>query len=40
MDLAAYATANLPRYTSYPTAPHFVPLAAEFEINRMREFGV
>ncbi len=22
-----YATANLPRYTSYPTAPHFAPLA-------------
>ncbi|MBY0337627.1 MAG: oxygen-independent coproporphyrinogen III oxidase [Acetobacteraceae bacterium] len=22
----AYATANLPRYTSYPTAPHFRPL--------------
>ncbi len=29
MDLAAYATANLPRYTSYPTAPHFVPLAPD-----------
>ncbi|WP_207536890.1 oxygen-independent coproporphyrinogen III oxidase [Sabulicella rubraurantiaca] len=26
MDLAAYATASLPRYTSYPTAPHFQPL--------------
>lgn len=25
-DLAAYARANLPRYTSYPTAPHFAPL--------------
>jgi oxygen-independent coproporphyrinogen-3 oxidase len=25
-DLLAYATANLPRYTSYPTAPHFRPL--------------
>ncbi|WP_027284724.1 oxygen-independent coproporphyrinogen III oxidase [Rubritepida flocculans] len=24
--LSAYATANLPRYTSYPTAPHFGPL--------------
>lgn len=23
---AAYASANLPRYTSYPTAPHFAPL--------------
>ena len=22
-----YATANLPRYTSYPTAPHFAPLS-------------
>lgn len=29
MDLAAYATANLPRYTSYPTAPHFLPWTAE-----------
>ncbi|MFL1461450.1 oxygen-independent coproporphyrinogen III oxidase [Roseococcus sp. DSY-14] len=29
MDLAAYATANLPRYTSYPTAPHFVPLSPD-----------
>jgi oxygen-independent coproporphyrinogen-3 oxidase len=25
--LLAYASANLPRYTSYPTAPHFTPLA-------------
>lgn len=24
--LLAYASANLPRYTSYPTAPHFTPL--------------
>lgn len=24
--IAGYATANLPRYTSYPTAPHFGPL--------------
>ncbi|MFO0465744.1 MAG: coproporphyrinogen III oxidase, partial [bacterium] len=24
--LLAYASANLPRYTSYPTAPHFAPL--------------
>ncbi|MCA3361295.1 MAG: oxygen-independent coproporphyrinogen III oxidase [Roseomonas sp.] len=24
--LLAYASANLPRYTSYPTAPHFMPL--------------
>jgi len=24
--IAAYASANLPRYTSYPTAPHFAPL--------------
>jgi oxygen-independent coproporphyrinogen-3 oxidase len=23
VDLATYASANLPRYTSYPTAPHF-----------------
>jgi oxygen-independent coproporphyrinogen-3 oxidase len=23
LDLSAYARANLPRYTSYPTAPHF-----------------
>jgi len=21
-----YASANLPRYTSYPTAPHFAPM--------------
>jgi oxygen-independent coproporphyrinogen-3 oxidase len=27
--LASYATANLPRYTSYPTAPHFQPLAED-----------
>jgi oxygen-independent coproporphyrinogen III oxidase len=26
LDRSAYATANLPRYTSYPTAPHFGPL--------------
>ncbi|MCX8134332.1 MAG: oxygen-independent coproporphyrinogen III oxidase [Roseococcus sp.] len=26
LDLSAYARANLPRYTSYPTAPHFGPL--------------
>lgn len=26
LDLAAYATANMPRYTSYPTAAHFGPL--------------
>lgn len=26
LDVSAYATANLPRYTSYPTAPHFGPL--------------
>jgi oxygen-independent coproporphyrinogen-3 oxidase len=26
-QVTAYATANLPRYTSYPTAPHFGPLA-------------
>lgn len=26
LDLSAYAAANLPRYTSYPTAPHFGPL--------------
>ncbi|KAA2211655.1 oxygen-independent coproporphyrinogen III oxidase [Teichococcus oryzae] len=25
--LAEYAAASLPRYTSYPTAPHFAPLA-------------
>lgn len=25
--LRRYATANLPRYTSYPTAPHFAPVA-------------
>lgn len=25
-DLARHAAANLPRYTSYPTAPHFAPL--------------
>jgi oxygen-independent coproporphyrinogen-3 oxidase len=24
--LLSYASANLPRYTSYPTAPHFMPL--------------
>ncbi|MFM7608560.1 MAG: hypothetical protein ACKO9A_06760 [Alphaproteobacteria bacterium] len=24
--LLAYASANLPRYTSYPTAPHFTPM--------------
>ncbi len=27
--LAPYAAVNLPRYTSYPTAPHFAPLAEE-----------
>ena len=26
---ASYSLANLPRYTSYPTAPHFGPLAEE-----------
>ncbi|MCU0943792.1 MAG: oxygen-independent coproporphyrinogen III oxidase [Rubritepida sp.] len=25
-ELSTYASANLPRYTSYPTAPHFAPL--------------
>lgn len=28
-NIAGYATANLPRYTSYPTAPHFGPLGEE-----------
>ncbi|MBW8270584.1 oxygen-independent coproporphyrinogen III oxidase [Caldovatus aquaticus] len=27
--LLRFATANLPRYTSYPTAPHFAPLAEQ-----------
>ena len=27
--LLRHATTPLPRYTSYPTAPHFGPLAAE-----------
>ena len=27
--LERYARQNLPRYTSYPTAPHFAPLAAD-----------
>jgi oxygen-independent coproporphyrinogen-3 oxidase len=31
--LEAYARQNLPRYTSYPTAPHFAPLA-EAEYRR------
>lgn len=32
--LLAYASANLPRYTSYPTAPHFTPL----EEARLRQW--
>ena len=32
--LIAYASANLPRYTSYPTAPHFAPL----DEARLREW--
>lgn len=39
MDLAAYATANLPRYTSYPTAPHFVPLAADDHARALARIG-
>ena len=34
--LLAYASANLPRYTSYPTAPHFTPL----DEARLREWLV
>lgn len=39
MDLAAYATANMPRYTSYPTAPHFVPLTPDAHAAGLARIG-
>ncbi|MBR0670231.1 oxygen-independent coproporphyrinogen III oxidase [Neoroseomonas soli] len=37
--LLRHATTTLPRYTSYPTAPHFAPLAAEDYAAWLREAG-
>lgn len=37
--LLRHATASLPRYTSYPTAPHFRPLDADTYAGWLREAG-
>lgn len=37
--LLRHAATPLPRYTSYPTAPHFAPLAAETYADWLREAG-
>lgn len=36
---ATYASANLPRYTSYPTAPHFAPLEEGAARNWLARLG-